>query len=130
MKPALAALACLFLAAHLAFLPPTLEDIDSVNFALGVRDFDVARHQPHPPGYPVFIALAKTSTALCGGSDNPRAVTAGLAVWSALSGAVLVVLLFLLFRALGPGESAAGGPGGAWPSPWRVLCSGSRRFGR
>ncbi len=107
MKSALAALACLFLAAHLVFLPPSLEDIDSVNFALGVRDFDVARHQPHPPGYPVFIALAKTSTALWGGSDYPRAVTAGLAVWSAVSGAVLIVLLFLLFRALGPGESGA-----------------------
>jgi hypothetical protein len=30
-------------------LPPTLEDIDSINFALGVRDFDVARHQPILP---------------------------------------------------------------------------------
>ena len=54
----------MFLAAHLPFLPPTLEDIDSINFALGVRDFDVAQHQPHPPGYPVFIALAKASTAV------------------------------------------------------------------
>jgi hypothetical protein len=107
VKPALAALACLFLAAHLAYLPPTLEDLDSVNFAMGVRDFDVARHQPHPPGYPVYIALAKAAASLTGGSDNPRAVTTGLAVWSALSGAVLVVLLFLLFRTLGPGESGA-----------------------
>ena len=32
--------------------PPSLEDLDSINFALGVRDFDVAQHQPHPPGYP------------------------------------------------------------------------------
>jgi hypothetical protein len=52
-------LAALFLVLHLPFLPPSLEDHDSINFALGVRQFDVARHQPHPPGYPIFIALAK-----------------------------------------------------------------------
>ena len=46
-----------YVAAHLPFLAPSLEDIDSINFALGLRDFDVAQHQPHPPGYPVYIAL-------------------------------------------------------------------------
>ena len=52
-------LALVFLALHLPYLPASLEDLDSINFALGVRDFDVAHHQPHPPGYPVFILLAK-----------------------------------------------------------------------
>ena len=51
-------------AGHLTALPATLEDIDSVNFALGVRDFDPGRHRPHPPGYPVYIALGKTATAI------------------------------------------------------------------
>ena len=50
-------------AVHLAFLPSTLEDIDSINLALGVESFDVASHRPHPPGYPIYIALAKASTA-------------------------------------------------------------------
>src|ERR1700730_16584336 len=54
-----AALALAFLAAHLPFLPASLEDLDSINFALGLRHFDVAHHQPHPPGYPLFIAAAK-----------------------------------------------------------------------
>lgn len=60
-SPRLAAalLAALFLALHLPFLPTSLEDLDSINFALGVRDFDVAHHQPHPPGYPLYIAAAK-----------------------------------------------------------------------
>jgi hypothetical protein len=53
------ALAIVFFVAHVVFLPATLEDIDSLNFALGIHDFDPARHQPHPPGYPIFIALAK-----------------------------------------------------------------------
>jgi hypothetical protein len=52
-------LAGLVLALHLPFLPPSLEDLDSINFALGIRDYDVSRHQPHPPGYPLFILAAK-----------------------------------------------------------------------
>jgi hypothetical protein len=53
-------------AGHLVALPSTLEDIDSVNFALGVRDFDPAQHRPHPPGYPAYIALGKAATAVTG----------------------------------------------------------------
>ena len=65
-RRALAALALIFALAHVPFLAPSLEDIDSVNFALGVRDFDVATHRPHPPGYPVYIALGKVATAIAG----------------------------------------------------------------
>jgi len=39
---------------HLPYLPQSLEDIDTINFALGLRHFDPALHQPHPPGYPVY----------------------------------------------------------------------------
>jgi hypothetical protein len=85
--------ALLFLAAHLPFLASTLEDIDSVNFALGLRDFDVAAHRPHPPGYPIVIALGKLAASIV---SEPRA----LAVWSALFGALAVFPLFSLFRAL------------------------------
>ena len=52
-----ATLALAFLVAHLAYLPSSLEDLDSINFALGLRHFDVANQQPHPPGYPIYIAL-------------------------------------------------------------------------
>ena len=107
MRTALAALACLFLAAHLPFLPGTPADIDAVNFALGVRDFDVARHQPHPPGYPVYIAISKVAGAALGGSSDPRAVITALAAWSAIAGAVLVVLLFAFFRGLGGDDRRA-----------------------
>ena len=34
-------------------------DWDEFNFQLGLRQFDVPAHQPHPPGYPVFIAAGK-----------------------------------------------------------------------
>jgi len=54
-----AVLGALFIALHLPFLPPTLEDLDSINFALGVRHYDISQHQPHPPGYPLYIGAAK-----------------------------------------------------------------------
>jgi Protein of unknown function (DUF2723) len=94
------ALLLVFLLAHLALLPKTLEDIDSVNFALGVRHFDVARHQPHPPGYPVYIAISKVSTAALrmAGIDAPA--VRGLAIWSALAGAAALPALLLFFRRL------------------------------
>src|SRR5687768_9411437 len=100
MKGLLAALAVLFLAAHLFSLPPTLEDVDSVNFALGVRDFDVAQHQPHPPGYPVFIALAKASTRLTQMAGLAHPAPRALAILSVVAGAALVPLLFVLYRRL------------------------------
>ncbi|MEO5742405.1 MAG: DUF2723 domain-containing protein [Vicinamibacterales bacterium] len=88
------ALAAIFLVAHLAFLPPTLEDLDSMNFALGVRDFDPSKHQPHPPGYPVFIALGKLSHAVWPSEAG------SLAVWGALFGALSVFPLLAIFRSI------------------------------
>jgi hypothetical protein len=100
LRKAIAALAVVFLAAHLFFLPPSLEDIDSINFALGVADFDVAKHQPHPPGYPVFIGLSKASTSLLRTMHVSHPDVRGLAVWNAIGGAALTFLLYALFRAL------------------------------
>ena len=100
MRRAVGALAVLFLGAHLLFLPQTLEDVDSVNFAMGVRDFDVAHHQPHPPGYPVFIALAKVGTAILTRLPVASPDVRGLAIWSAIGGALLAPLLFAFFRAI------------------------------
>ena len=107
MHRGLAALAVLFLLAHLFSLPPTLEDIDSVNFALGVQDFDVARHQPHPPGYPVYIGLAKVSTAVVEWIRPLHPSSAALGLLSAIAGAGLIPLLFLLFRHLGDDDTVA-----------------------
>ncbi len=96
-------------AAHLTTLPPTLEDSDSVNFALGVRHFDVAQHQPHPPGYPIFIALGKLGTSALARAGIASPDVRGLAIWSALAAGALPFFFFAFFRRLGgdvPGESA------------------------
>jgi hypothetical protein len=36
-----------------------LYDVDSVNFALGMARFDPSAHQPHPPGYFLYICLGR-----------------------------------------------------------------------
>jgi hypothetical protein len=100
---ALAALALVFALAHVPFLAASLEDIDSVNFALGVRDFDVATHRPHPPGYPVYIALGKTATAITNAvSDAPESMieAKSLAVLSLLAGVVAIVFLYRVFAGM------------------------------
>ena len=104
-KPILA-IAAIYLAAHLTFLAPSLEDIDSINFALGLRHFDVAEHQPHPPGYPVYIALGKTANAILQGLAPSvgfmRRESLALAIWSPIAGAVALIAAFSIFRHLSP----------------------------
>ncbi|MBI4266271.1 MAG: DUF2723 domain-containing protein [Acidobacteria bacterium] len=82
------------LALRLPFLPPTLDDVDSVNFDLGVHKYDPVHHQPHPPGYPVYIFLARLI--------HPwfQSHAAGLAVVSALFSALSGVPLYWLMRRL------------------------------
>ncbi len=65
-----------------------------------MQQFDVARHQPHPPGYPVFIGLAKASTAAMRLLHVDAAAPRGLAFWSAISGAASIPALLVFFGAL------------------------------
>ena len=44
---------------RLPFQSHLLYDHDSVQFALGLRDYDVYLHQPHPPGYFLYVHTAK-----------------------------------------------------------------------
>src|SRR5213079_2382876 len=94
--------------AHAPFLAPSLEDIDSVNFALGVEHFDVAKHRPHPPGYPVYIALGKVATAVAGiGSSSPSSIieARALAALSLLAGLAAIFFLYRVFVSMRRGEA-------------------------
>jgi hypothetical protein len=42
----------------------TLWDWDEALFCLGMRSYDVTAHHPHPPGFPVFIALGRVVRTL------------------------------------------------------------------
>jgi hypothetical protein len=105
----------LFFALHLPFLPPSLEDLDSINFALGVRHYDVSRHQPHPPGYPVFIIAAKTFHKV--GLSEVHA----LSLVSVLGGALGVLGCFALFQALDRGSQASYEVSGSSQTPWLAV---------
>ena len=36
---------------------------DAVQFALALREFDIAKHQPHPPGYVLYVGLGRLVNA-------------------------------------------------------------------
>ena len=87
--------ACLFLglAALFAFTRSHwLDDWDSVNFAFGLDDFDVTKHWPHPPGYPVYIAAGKLVYGVI--ADHAGALT----LVSALSGGAVASMFYVLER--------------------------------
>ena len=103
---ALAALALVVGLAHVPFVATSLEDIDSVNFALGVRDFDVADHRPHPPGYPVYIGMGKVMASAVAALSRARLASAveakALSVLSLLAAVAMSFLLYRAFAALAP----------------------------
>lgn len=99
----LSALVLLTFAMHLPFIATTLEDLDSINFAFGLRDFDPREHRPHPPGYPVIIGLGKAVRAgliATGAHDGAALDARALALVSALTGALTILPLFFLARTL------------------------------
>jgi hypothetical protein len=113
------AVAAAYLALHLPFLAPALEDLDSINFALALRDFDVASNQPHPPGYPAYVALGHVSLALIRAMapslEVMRAEALALAILSALGGAIAIVAAAQIFSWLhAQAESRRGAAVAAW----------------
>lgn len=70
----------------------SLEEVDSVQFALGVRNFDVAKHQPHPPGYPVYVFLGWL------GFQITHEMALSLAAVNAVSAALAIVPFYYLTR--------------------------------
>jgi hypothetical protein len=63
---------------------------DAVQFALALREYDVVKHQPHPPGYILYVALTRLINAVTG--DAAASLT-GLAV---AASAVTVFLVYVL----------------------------------
>lgn len=53
---------------YLAFLSASLDDFDSYSFALALEQFDLALQQPQPPGFPIYIALARALNTLLPGA--------------------------------------------------------------
>src|ERR1051325_2817244 len=52
-------LALICAASRIPAISKSLWDWDEALFCLGMRSYDVSSHPPHPPGFPVYIALGR-----------------------------------------------------------------------
>ncbi len=89
------------------FAARRLWDHDSVQFALGVERYDLAAHHPHPPGYPLYIAVLKVLAML--GVDSLHGMVALSILAAALGAALIVPLTARLASAAAEGRMPAGG---------------------
>lgn len=76
---------------------------DDVDFALGIREYDLWEMQPHFPGYPVYMIVAR----LVFGWWNVNAITA-LSWFSAVSSALSVGFLYYIV---------------VWVSGWKIAAA-------
>ena len=71
------ALAVLTVLSRLPYRARTLYNWDAVQFALALREYDVVKHQPHPPGYILYVGLGRLVNTWLG---DPTAAYVTLAV--------------------------------------------------
>lgn len=74
------------------FRSQSLDDYDSVQFAMGIDDYDISVHQPHPPGYPVYIFLLKCANYIF--HDH----LSSLLFWAIIPGGVGIGIFYLILR--------------------------------
>jgi hypothetical protein len=82
-------LAALTALSRVPFRARILPHWDAVQFALALREYNVVKHQPHPPGYILYVALARAVDALA--ADAAATLT-----WLALAASAVTV--FLVYR--------------------------------
>src|SRR5262249_59740671 len=87
-------LAALTLVSRWPYRARMLYNWDAVQFALALREFDVAKHQPHPPGYLLYVGLGRLLNASLG---DPNMAYVTLAM---LFSAATTFTVYWLARAL------------------------------
>src|SRR2546426_112244 len=85
-----AALSLLTIASRLPYRARLLYNWDAVQFALALREYDVLKHQPPPPGYILYVVLGRIVNTWL---DDPTAAYVALAV--AFSGLTTFVVYYL-----------------------------------
>ena len=88
----LAVLVFICMVSRILFIGEYLEGWDSIDFALGLHDYDIAYYQPHFPGYPVYMFLC-WSVHLFTDSD-----TLALTIPGAVLGSAVLAPLFYLAK--------------------------------
>src|SRR5215510_4346725 len=84
------ALGLLTVLSRLPYRTRMLYNWDAVQFALALREYDVVKHQPHPPGYVLYVLLGGVVNAWLG---DPAAAYVVLAV--IFSGLTTFVVYYL-----------------------------------
>jgi hypothetical protein len=85
-----AALSLLTVLSRLPYRARMLYNWDAVQFALALEEYDVVKHQPHPPGYILYVALGRLANLWL---DDPAAAYVALAV--VFSGLTTFVVYYL-----------------------------------
>lgn len=88
--------------ARMPFIAHHLWDHDSVQFALATERFDLAAHQPHPPGYPLYVAVLDLFTGL---GAEPWAALVLVSVLASVAGAAAMAVLG--YRLVGGGAAGS-----------------------
>lgn len=68
------------------------DDQDGINYLLGIEQYDLTFHQPHFPGYPVYIAAGKLFTIFSGSPER------AYVFFSVFSGVICLWLINVLVR--------------------------------
>ena len=84
---------------------------DAIQFALALREYDVAKHQPHPPGYILYVGLGRAVAVVLRNRDDAF-------VWIAIAAsAVTILALYRLAWVLYGRATAVVATGGLLASP-------------
>ena len=87
-------LAVLGLVSRLPFVSHVLFHWDSINFALAINHYDIAHHQPQPPGYILYVLLGRCINTLVA---NPQWTLVGMNI---VGGTLAVIILYQLGRSM------------------------------
>lgn len=101
MRKLLVLWAAIFIAAHIPTLPASLADLESIDFGLAVREYDVTASQPPPPGSPLYVGLTRLATAALYKSGDPLNVPHALAVSNTVGAALALIAIYWLARRIG-----------------------------
>jgi hypothetical protein len=73
-------------------IPASLWEWDDILFARALHKYDLTSHSPHPPGFPVFVAMARAAYWITG--DEHRALTAVAFIFASM----IAPALFYFYR--------------------------------
>ena len=87
-----AILTLLIVITRIPFVSKYLYEWDSVNYALGFENFDIVHHQPHPPGYILYIGLGRVINTIF---NDPNATMIFISIVFSI---ITVILIYFLAK--------------------------------